>query len=209
MVAYEQDPERVRAWKEEEYPAIHAAAKAAGAIILFCDESGVRTDYHSGTMWAPVGQTPVVVGTGNRESVNMISAISAQGKMHFSFIERNVNAANFIAYLKKLLHDINGVIYLIVDGRGAHTAKAPRQFVADNSDRLKLFFLPPYSPELNPDEWVWKNVKHDRAGRMAARSADELKDGIDKAVHRLQSTADIICGFFHDRDLACISACVQ
>jgi transposase len=159
--AYEQDPERVRAWKEEVYPTIQAEAKAAGAGVFFGDEAAVRTDYHAGTTWAPVGRTPVVRGTGNRQSINMISAVSARGKLHFSFVEGTTNAESFIAYLKKLLHDIPGKIFLIVDGHSAHTAKKTRQFVEDNTDRLKLFFLPPYSPELNPDEWVWK-VRHER-----------------------------------------------
>ncbi len=204
--AYEQDPERVRAWKEKEYPAIRAEANALGASIFFCDEASVRTDHHAGTTWAPVGRTPVVRGTGNRTSVNMISAVSARGKLHFSVIEGNTNAENFIEYLKKLMHDIPGKTFLIVDGHSAHTAKITRQFVADNKDRLKLFFLPPYSPELNPDEWVWKNIKHDRVGRMAARSKDELRKGVERAVARLQSAAEIVKGFFADPDLAYISA---
>jgi transposase len=204
--AYEQDPQRVRAWKEETYPAIRAEAKAAGASIFFGDEAAVRTDYHSGTTWAPVGQTPVVRGTGNRKSVNMISAVSARGKLHFSFVEGNTNAENFIEYLKKLLHDIDGKIFLIVDGHGAHTAKKTRQFVEDNADRLKLFFLPPYSPELNPDEWVWKNIKHDHVGKMAAGSKDELRKGIERTVARLQNAVEIVKGFFADPDIAYITA---
>lgn len=207
--AYEQNPERVRRWKEEEYPAIHAAAKAAGGSIFFCDEAGVRTDYHSGTTWAPVGQTPIVQGTGNRKSVNMISAVSPRGKLHFSFVDGNVNAANFIEYLKKLMHDIPRPIFLIVDGHPAHTAQATREFVQGTEGRLNLYFLPPYSPELNPDEWVWKNIKHDRVGRMAARTLGEMTDGIHSAVSRLQSGADIVLGFFRDPDLSYITACVQ
>lgn len=203
--AYEQDPERVRRWKEEEYPAIHAAAIAAGATVFFGDESGVRTDYHSGTTWAPVGRTPVVSGSGARLSVNMVSAISAQGAMHFSFIEGNMNSRTFIDYLTKLLHDIPGKIFLILDGHGSHTSAETRRYVASTEGRLSLFFLPPYSPELNPDEWVWKNVKHDHVGRMAARTIDELKSGIEKAIDRLQRLPEIICGFFRDPDLSYIS----
>jgi len=119
----------VRRWKEEEYPAIYAAARAAGGSIFFCDESGVRTDYHSGTTWAPIGQTPIVRGTGNRKTVNMISAVSPRGKLHFSFVGGNVNAENFITYLKELMHDIRGPIFLIVDGHPAHTAKATKEFM--------------------------------------------------------------------------------
>jgi len=207
--AYEQDPQRVRVWKETTYPQIQAEAKAAGGSVFFCDEAGVRTDFHSGTTWAAVGQTPVVRGTGNRQSLNMISAVSPRGKLHFSFLEGNTNAGNFIEYLKKLMHDIPGKIFLIVDGHSAHTAKVTRQFVADNPDRIKLFYLPPYSPELNPDEWVWKNIKHDHVGKMAARTKDEMRKGIERAVARLQSAVEIVTGFFADPDLRYIGETVQ
>jgi transposase len=207
--AYEQNPELVRKWKEEEFPAIAAAAKAAGGTVLFCDEAGIRTDYHSGTTWAPVGQTPIVRGTGNRKSINMISAVSPRGKLHFSFVPGTVDSAAFIDYLKKLMHDIPGPIFLIVDGHGAHTAKATREFVRGTEGRLNLFFLPPYSPELNPDEWVWKNIKHDRVGKLVSRSIVEMRNGITEAISRLQTAAQFIRSFFRDPDLAYIAACVQ
>jgi transposase len=203
--AYQQDPERVRRWKEEEYPGIRKAAKAAGGTILFCDEAGIRTDYHSGTTWAPVGQTPVVRGTGERKSLNMISAISPRGKIHFSFLSGNLNSALFIDYLEKLMLDIPGPIFLIVDGYPSHKSKETLEFVQSTEGRLNLFFLPPYSPELNPDEWVWKNIKHDWVGKMASRNIVEMRNGIDKAVARLQSTTQFILGFFHDPDLSYIA----
>lgn len=180
--AYEQDPERVRRWKEEEYPAVHAEAITAGASVFFGDEAGVGTADHTGTTWAPVGRTPGVRGTGARLSVNMISAVSAPGKMHFSFIEGTTNAVTFIDYLTKLRHAVAGKIFLVVDGHSAHTAAATRQYVASTDGRLKLFYLPPYSPELNPDEWVWKNVKHDRVGRTVARTRQELTDAAEETI---------------------------
>lgn len=204
--AHEQDPERVRRWKEEEYPRIHAEAVAAGASIFFCDEASVRTDHHSGTTWAPVGQTPVVIGTGNRKSVNMISSVSARGKLHFSFVDGYVNAGNFIVYLEKLLHDIPGPVFLIVDGNTAHTAKVTKEFAEQNSARLRMFFLPPYSPQLNPDEWVWKNIKHDNAGRIISRGEDEMRSGIQRAVTRLLSSASLVASFFADPSLSYITA---
>jgi transposase len=207
--AYQQNPELVRKWKEEEYPAIRREAKAAGASIFFCDEATIRSDYSSGTTWAPVGQTPIVRGTGDRKSVNMISAISAQGKMHFSFLPGNLNSAMFVDYLKNLLHDIPGTIFLIVDGYPSHKSKETQEFVDSTGGRLKLFFLPPYSPELNPDEWVWKNIKHDRIGKMASRSETEMRNGIQEAVARLQSAADFVMRFFLDPDLTYIGSTVQ
>jgi transposase len=202
--AYQADPERVRRWKTEEYPAIHAEAKKVGATIYFADEAGVRTDYHAGTTWGAVGRTPIVVGTGARLSVNMISAVSAQGQMHFSFVEGRMNAEKFIGYLTDLLHDVPGKIFLIVDGHPTHKAKKVKKFIASTNGRLKLFLLPPYSPQLNPDEWAWKNVKHDNVGRMAARTVDELKGGIKKAVERLQLMPELVRGFFAAPDLAYI-----
>lgn len=207
--AYQQNPELVRRWKEEEYPAIRMEANAAGASIFFCDEATIRSDYSSGTTWAPVGRTPIIRGTGDRKSVNMISAISAQGKMHFSFLPGNLNSAMFIDYLENLLHDILGTIFLIVDGYPSHKSKETREFVESTGGRLNLFFLPPYSPELNPDEWVWKDVKHDRIGRMASRSETEMRNGIQKAVARLQSAAEFVMSFFLDPDLSYIGLTVQ
>lgn len=207
--AYQQNPEMVSRWKEEEYPAIQAAAKAAGGSIFFCDEASIRTDYHSGTTWAPVGQTPIVRGTGERKSVNMISAISTRGKLHFSFLDGNLNSALFIDYLKNLMHDVPGPIFLVVDGYPSHKSKETLEFVKSTEGRLNLFFLPPYSPELNPDEWVWKSIKYDRVGKMASRSVVEMRAGIEKAVDRLQSATNIVLGIFRDPDLSYIEAVVQ
>jgi transposase len=207
--AYQQNPELVSRWKEEEYPAIQKAAKAAGGTVLFCDEAGIRTDYHSGTTWAPVGQTPIVRGTGDRKSINMISAISAQGKIHFSFLTGSLNSELFTDYLKNLMHDIPGPIFLIVDGHPSHRSKDTLRFIQSTEGRLNLFFLPPYSPELNPDEWVWKSIKHDRVGKMASRSIIEMRSGVDKAIARLQSSTKFVMDFFRDPDLAYIANTIQ
>jgi len=208
--AYEQNPELVSTWKSKEYPAIRDAAKAAGGTVLFGDEASIRADYHSGTTWAPVGQTPVVRGTGVKGSpVHMISAVTARGKVHFSFLEGRISSAVFIDYLKKLLHDIEGPVFLIVDRAPIHTSKATMEFVRSTEGRLNLYFLPPYSPELNPDEWVWKSVKHDHVGKMAVRSPDELRDGIVKIVQKLQSGAELVRSFFRDPDLSYIGLNVQ
>jgi transposase len=156
--AAEQDPQAVARWKQQEYPEIVARARTEGAKIWWQDESGIRSDYHSGTTWAPTGRTPVVIATGKRVSVNMISSVNAAGRLHFRLAEGRLNAAAFIDYLTALLHDTRGKIFLIVDGHPAHKAKKVQEFLASTGGRLTLFFLPGYSPDLNPDEWVWKNI---------------------------------------------------
>ena len=168
-----------------EYPAIQAQAEAASAVIYFADEAGIRSDYHAGTTWSPVRPDPAGEEHRARYSVNMISVVSAQGALRFAVYEENTNAAVFIDFCKRLLHDAPGPVYLIVDGHPAHRATATKEFAASAEGRLTLFFLPRYSPELNPDEWVWKNVKHDRIGKTGVTSKEDLKAKAIGALRRL------------------------
>jgi len=204
--AWQADPEAVQRWKDEEFPAIRAAAKAEGATIYFGDEAGIRSDYHAGTTWALVGQTPVVKATGARHSLNMISAVTAHGLLRFSTYTGSFTAARFIEFCKKLLHDAAGLVYLVVDGHPTHRAQLVKDFVASTDGALQLFVLPAYSPQLNPDEWVWKNVKHDRVGRTSVTGADEFKSKIVGALRRLQKMPHIVRAFFADPDLRYITA---
>lgn len=203
--AYEQNPAAVQRWKSEEYPAIRAAAKQDGATIYFADEAGIRSDYHSGTTWAPVGKTPVVHNTGARYAINMLSAISAQGALRFMVHGGTVNATVFIDFCKRLLRDASGPVYLIVDGHPAHRAKITTQFVVSTDGRLRLFLLPGYAPELNPDEWVWKNVKHDRIGKTGVTSKHDLKTKVVGALRRLQKLPALVRAFFADPHLRYIT----
>ena len=202
--AYQQNPEKVERWRREEYPAIRSRADQEDATILFADEAAVRTDFHAGTTWAPVGETPVVTSTGERKMLMMVSAISPRGQLRFHLHEGSFKARHFIAFCRQLLADIEGKVFLIVDRSSVHTAKETKEFVASTGGRLELFFLPPYSPELNPDEWVWKNVKHDQIGRKSVRNFGELKNTAESALRRLQKTPRIVLGFFADPKLAYI-----
>jgi transposase len=204
--AYEQDPEAVRTWKTETYPAIRAQAAQVGATVYFGDEAGIRSDYHTGTTWAPVGRTPVVRSTGKRHSVNMLSAVTAQGGLHFMLQEGKVDSSVFVELCRRLLADDGGTVFLVVDNHSIHLSNETRAFVTSTNGRLRLFFLPTYSPELNPDEWVWKNVKHDRIGRSGVTSAADLHTKATRALQRLQDLPGIVRGFFADPDLRYIHA---
>jgi transposase len=204
--AYQQDPDRVAAWKQEQYPAIRAEAAQVGATIYVIDEAGIRSDYHAGTTWAPVGQTPVVRTTGKRHAVNLISAVTATGALRFAVIDGKLNGSKFIDFCSKLLHDTPGPVFVILDGHPVHRSAAVARFAAATHGQLRLFFLPPYSPELNPDEWVWKNSKHDRVARAGIRDAKDLKAKALSALHRLQKLPHVIQAFFCDPDLRYITA---
>lgn len=204
--SWKQDPARVERWKREEFPAIKARAAAEGATILFADEASVRTDYHAGTTWAPVGETPVVTGSAVRHSIKMVSAIGRRGECSFSVHEGSMNAELFIEFLTKLLHDFAGRIFLVVDGSSVHRAKKVAEYVKGTDGKLELFFLPPYSPELNPDEWVNKNVKHDKIARAVPLTRDELKAVAIDALERLKKFPEIVRGFFGDPKLSYIGS---
>jgi len=156
--AFQQQPALVEKWLREEYPASRAKAKAVGAEIFFGEEAGVRSDSHSGRTWAPRGNTPVVKVTGARFGFNMISAVSPKGQLRFMVVAGKVAAKQFCEFLRRLVFRARRPMFLILDGHPVHRSAKVRRLVQSLDGKLQLFFLPPYSPELNPDEWVWNDL---------------------------------------------------
>jgi transposase len=204
--AYQQDRSLVERWLKEEFPKIRARAKREKAEIFFEDESGVRSDFHSGTTWAPKGQTPVVRVTGQRFSLNMISAVSPRGELRFMVVRGGVGAGVFIDFLKRLIHGQRRPIFLIVDGHPSHRSKKVKAYVESLQGKLRLFFLPPYSPELNPDELVWNDVKNNGVGRTLVHSPADLMRAIVGRLRYLQKTPAMIRSFFQHPE-TCYAAC--
>ncbi|MHB8293844.1 MAG: IS630 family transposase [Acidimicrobiales bacterium] len=204
--AYQADPEAVAAWKTTKFPAIRAEAAKVGAVIFFSDEASVRSDYHAGTTWGLLGQTPIVKSTGARYSVNMMSAVSAKGDFHFMLTEGRVNSEVFISYCKRLLDDNpERPVFLVVDGHPSHKSKMTTEWVASTEGRIRLYYLPGYSPQLNPDEWAWKNVKADRIGRAGITSLDDLRSKATSALERFRRMPELVRAFFRDPDLPYIT----
>ncbi len=193
--AWQQDPVLVQKWETETYPEIRAEARRVGASIYFADEAGIRSDYHTGTTWAPVGETPVVKVTGRRFSLNMISAVSPRGEFRFMLHEGTVTAKVFKRFLQRLLIGAKRPIFLIVDGHPIHKAKLVKSFVEASDGQLKLFFLPPYSPHLNPDELVWAQVKREVA-KSGVEDKDQLKRLAIGALRRIQKLPALVRSFF-------------
>lgn len=194
--AYQQNPKEVEKWLKEEYPKIRQMAKSQGATIYFGDEASVRSDYHSGTTWAPIGKTPVVKSTGARFSVNLLSAISPRGDLRFICSKGKLTASVFVDFLKRLLLKADGPVFLIVDSHPVHRAVAVKKFVQGTKGRLRLFYLPPYAPELNPDELVWNHVKHHRIGRSIISGPDQLKYKVIGFLRSLQKMPNLVRNFF-------------
>ena len=200
--AYEQDPIAVERWRRRDFPKIRALAKAQGAEIFFGDEAGMRSDYHAGTTWGAKGVTPVVTATGARVSVNLVSAVSAQGSLRFMLVPGRMNAAKFIVFLKRLLHGATRPIFLVLDSHSIHRSAAVRSFVKATAGMLRLFFLPPYAPELNPDELVWNDLKANSVGRRALRTGKELKAAVLRHMRSLQRKPSKVRSFFREEHVA-------
>ena len=194
--AYQQDPAAVDRWLREEFPRISALAKVEKAAIWFGDEAGIRSDAHAGTTWAPRGATPVVSTTGARFGLNLISAVTRRGDFRFMGVKGRVNADVFIGFLKRLLRGGRKPIFLIVDGHPTHKAVKVRRFVESLAGRLRLFFFPPYSPELNPDEHVWNDLKNNGIGRQALTGPDQMKSEVLSHLRTLQKLPVLIRSFF-------------
>lgn len=203
--AWQQDPVRVRRWERETYPQIRAEARRVGAEIYFADESGVRSDYHAGTTWAPVGQTPVAEVTGRRFALNMLSAVSPRGAFRFMVHDGTVNAAVFKRFLQRLMIGAKAPVFVIVDGHPVHKAKLVKQYVESTQGRLQLFFLPPYAPQLNPDEAVWGHVKRDIARRFV-QDKEQMKRLALSALHRIQKLPQRLRAFFQQPECQYILA---
>ena len=166
----------------------------------------MRSDHHSGTTWAPVGQTPVVEKTGARFSANMISAISPRGQLRFMTFNGKMNADRFIEFLGRLIYKADKPIFLILDGHPVHKSKKVKEFFAETKGKLRLFILPPYSPHLNPDEWVWNWLKNHKIGKAQITGPDQFRRIVARCMRKLQKSSRILKGFFKDKNLAYISA---
>jgi transposase len=194
--SYQQDEYYVLKWMAEDFKKIKQLAVEAKAEIFFGDESTVRSDYHSGTTWAVRGKTPVVRTTGTRHKVNLISAISPRGAMRFMATEKSVNAEVFIEFLQRLIINAEHPIFLILDNSSVHRSSEVRTFVESTKGKLRLFFLPPYSPELNPDEHVWNYLKNHNIGRQTTTNGWEFYKRVMRVMRSLQKYPEKIKSFF-------------
>lgn len=200
--ARERDEALVQQWLKNDYPKIKQMAQKQGAEIYFGDAAHIRSDHHAGRTWGRRGETPIVETTGARHRMSLISAISSRGHMRFMIKEQGgVNADVFIEFLKRLLAGAERVIFLIVDRGPAHIAKKTRTFVESLNGSLRLFYLPPYSPDRNPDELVWKHLKADTVGRMAVTSKDDFKAKVRSSMRQLQNNPEKISSFYQKPSL--------
>ena len=197
---YERSEPAVQRWLTEQYPAIVARAKKEGAGIWWGDETGLRSRSYTGTSFSPRGRTPVTKGSGKHFGCNLISAITNRGELAFLVYEGSFNAATFQDFMERLIKQAAGrKVYLILDNLQVHKAKVLRPWHAEHAHEIELFFIPSYSPDLNPDEILNHDLKANAVGRKRARNRDEL---VANAVEHLTSrarTPERVAAYFKEK----------
>ena len=194
--AYERRPEAVRRWLEEEYCEIQKQAKAEKALIYWGDETGLRSDHAVGRTYGPRGQTPVVLVPGKRFGCNMISAITNQGHLNFMVFKGRFNTEVFLDFVRRLVRQSRRKVFLNIDNHPVHHSGKVTNWMQRKTDQIRLFFLPGYSPELNPDEMLNQDVKSNSLGRRRAHNQQELEANTRSYLRSRQRQPHIVKQYF-------------
>jgi transposase len=181
---------------EEEYSVIRALAQRDKAEIYWGDEMGLRSDHATGTSWGLKGQTPVIRGTGQRFGCSMISAITNRGKLYFMVLNKKFRAQVFIDFMRRLERQVPRRIYLIVDRHPVHRAGAVRKWLGAKGRLVRLFYLPGYRPDLNPDEYLNQDVKSNAVGRRRPPDAETMRKDISAYLRSRQRRPQIVMNYF-------------
>ena len=194
--AYERDPVAVALWQKETYPKLRKRAKRLAAKIFFLDEAGFQSDPPQGRTYGLKGQTPVVRTSGQRQSLNVISAVNARGEFWAASYPGKLNAEAFVAFLQNFIDSQPGKVFLVVDGHPAHKANVVKAYLKSLQGRLELHFLPPYAPDLNPDEFVWSYMKSNGVSKKPLKKNESLRDRVENDLNKIKYDRDLVRSFF-------------
>jgi transposase len=194
--AYERDPAAVELWVQETYPTLKKRAKRLGAKIFFLDEAGFQSDPCLGRTYGLKGKTPVVKTSGQRQSLNVISAVNARGEFWAATYTGKLDAESFVVFLQHFIRGRAGKVFLVVDGHPAHKAKLVKDYVQSLEGRLELHFLPPYAPDLNPDEFVWGHMKTNGVSKKPLKQNESLQKRIEEDLQKMGNNRKLVRSFF-------------
>jgi len=194
--AYEQRPVEVKAWLDNCYPVIADRAKAEGAEIHWGDETGLRSDDVRGRSYAPKGKRPVVRVNSKRENVGLISTVTNQGKVRWMVLNGALDTDQLIEFMKRLVKDAKRKVFLILDNLRVHHARLVKAWLAKHTDEIEVFYLPSYSPELNPDEMLNADLKQAVTTKAPARTKGQLLKATTSHMRKLQKSSERVKSYF-------------
>jgi transposase len=200
--AYERNPAAVTQWVEQDYPQLRQRAKRVGAKIFFLDEAGFQSDPVLGRSYGLKGQPPVLRTSGQRQQINALSAVNAAGAFWCATYPGKFDAQMFILFLRNFLKGRHGKVFLVVDGHPAHRAKRVAAYIQSLKGRLELHFLPPYAPDLNPDEFVWSYMKGNGVSKRPLRKNESLRRRVEADFRAIQRNVPLIRSFFQAKSVA-------
>lgn len=200
--AYEQQPAAVQKWLQEAYPAMLDRAKREGAEIHWGDETGIRSDSQHGRGYAPKGKTPVIRLSAKRASINMISTVTNQGKVRFMIYQDSMNAQRLIKFLTQLAKSADKKIFLVLDNLRVHHSRLVKEWLANHSEEIEVFYLPAYSPELNPDEYLNCDLKAGVHSKPPSRNIETLKKKVKSHMMKLQKMPGRVQKYFEHHKIA-------
>lgn len=204
--AYQQNDKAVERWREEEYPEICKRAKKEGATIFWADEGKVTNEVHNGRSYSKKGKTPVVRESAKKMKLNHITAVTNRGDMRFMTYTARMTQLKYILFLGRLVQSCNRKVFLIADNLSVHHGKKVRAWADEHSDDIELFFIPSYSPELNPDEYLNRDIKKNVHGKRAPKSCEELKENVVSFMRMLQKTPERVKKYFNSPKVAYCAA---
>lgn len=201
--AYEQCDKKVQKWLDEEYPKIKEDAKKEDAEIHWGDETGVRNNCQHGRSYAPKGKTPTKKSMSKRFSVNMISTVTNQGKVQFMIYSTNMNSQKLIEFMEQLIKGSEKKIYLILDNLRVHHSKIVKEWLEKEQvkNKIAVFFLPAYSPEKNPDEYLNCDLKQGLSNKPAPKNQEKLKENVENHMEMLAQNPQRVQKYFNHKDI--------
>ena len=178
------------------------ARKRVGAMIFFLDEAGFQSDPPLGRTYGLKGKTPVVTTSGQRQSINVISAVNARGEFWAATYTGKLDAEAFVAFVENFMSGRKGKVFLVVDGHPAHKANRVKELVKSMKGRLELHFLPPYAPDLNPDEFVWSYMKGNGVSKKPLKQNESMRQRVEEDLANLQQNRSLVRSFFCGESVA-------
>ena len=199
--AYEQQPAAVRDWLHHEYPAIVARARQQRGVIFWGEETGLRADDVRGRSYAPRGKTPVVRPNQRRIGLGLISAVSNRGELRWKVLDGAIKAPVLICFLQRLIKDAGRKVFLILDRLPVHRSAVVREWLVRHKAQIEVFYLPSYSPELNPDEGLNADLKQHITRKGPMRSKQALKQTAVSHMRRLAKSPARVRSFFRQKSM--------
>lgn len=206
--AWQQSDAAVDKWLHETYPKIVRRAKARNATIYWVDETGVTNQANSQRGYAPVGKTPILTQNGTRQKVNMISGVTNKGEVRFMCYTSTMTQLKFILFLSKLVKSNDGPVVVITDNLRVHHGKKVAAWVEAQAGAIELEFIPGYSPELNADEYLNRDLKKNVNAKKTPGTVQEIKENIIAFMRSLQKLPTRVMKYFSGRHIQYANACI-